>query len=48
LGYTVALNQLDGVYYVDPRPEMMTNERLKAQIADFEQFLVHDLWDLAK
>jgi len=48
LGYTVALNQLDGVYYVDPRPEMITNDRLKAQIADFEQFLVHDLWDLAK
>jgi len=48
LGYTVALNQLDGVYYVDPRPEMTVNARLKAQIADFERFIVHDLWKLAK
>ena len=48
LGYTVALNQLDGVYYVDPRPEMTASARLKAQIADFERFVVHDLWNLAK
>ena len=32
LGYTVALNKLDGVYYVDPRPEMMGNKRLREQI----------------
>jgi hypothetical protein len=25
LGYTVALNRLDGVYYVDPRPDMLVN-----------------------
>lgn len=48
LGYTVALNRLDGVYYVDPRPEMMTNERLREQIHDFQQFLVCDLWTLAR
>jgi hypothetical protein len=48
LGYTVALNKLDGVYYVDPRPEMLTNERLREQIRDFQSFLVHDLWVLAK
>ncbi|MBI5387485.1 MAG: hypothetical protein HZA90_22730 [Verrucomicrobia bacterium] len=48
LGYTVALNRLDGVYYVDPRPEMMANERLREQIHDFQQFLVRDLWTLAK
>jgi len=47
LGYTVALNKLDGVYYVDPRPEMLTNERLREQIHDFQQFLVRDLWKLA-
>lgn len=47
LGYTVALNQLDGVYYVDPRPEMMVNERLREQIRDFQQFLVKDLWLLS-
>ena len=47
LGYTVALNRLDGVYYVDPRPEMHTNPRLREQISDFQRFLVRDLWTLA-
>ena len=47
LGYTVALNRLDGVYYVDPRPEMKANERLREQIHDFQQFLVKDLWSLS-
>ena len=46
LGYTVALNKLDGVYYVDPRPEMLVNERLRQQIHDLQQFLVRDLWML--
>lgn len=46
LGYTLALNRLDGVYYVDPRPEMTTNERLREQISDFSRFLTHDLWAL--
>jgi hypothetical protein len=40
----VALNKLDGVYYVDPRPEMTTNERLREQVHDFQKFLVEDLW----
>lgn len=48
LGYTVALNKLDGVYCVDPRPEMKTNERLREQIRDFQSFLVRDLWMLAR
>jgi hypothetical protein len=47
LGYSVALNPLDGVYYVDPRPEMFSNERLRTQIADFQTFLVRDLWRLS-
>ena len=47
LGYSVALNKLDGVYYVDPRPEMTTNERLREQIHDFQRFLVRDLWVLS-
>ncbi len=47
LGYTVALSRLDGVYYVDPRPEMVTNERLREQISDFQTFLVRDLWRLS-
>lgn len=48
LGYTVALNKLDGVYYVDPRPEMQTNELLREQIRSFQIFLVRDLWTLAR
>jgi len=48
LGYTVALNRLDGVYYVDPRPEMTTDEKLKEQIRDFQAFLVRDLWVLSR
>ncbi|HZU67489.1 MAG TPA: hypothetical protein VFA09_09430 [Ktedonobacteraceae bacterium] len=47
LGYTVALNKLDGVYYVDPRPEMLVNRRLREQIFDFQQFLVRDIWKLS-
>lgn len=43
LGYTIAMNKLDGVYYVDPRPEMIANEQLSEQIHDFQQFLVEDL-----
>jgi hypothetical protein len=48
LGYTVALNRLDGVYYVDPRPEMVTDERLREEIGDFQHFLTRDLWVLSE
>jgi hypothetical protein len=48
LGYTIALNRLDGVYYVDPRPEMITDDRLRDEISDFQHFLTHDLWTLSK
>jgi hypothetical protein len=48
LGYTVALNRLDGVYYVDPRPEMISNQRLREQIRDFQTFLIRDLWTFSK
>lgn len=47
LGYTVALNKLDGVYYVDPRPAMSEDKRLNEHIQDFQQFLVRDLWTLS-
>lgn len=47
LGYTVALNRLDGVYYVDPRPDMQSNERLREQIRDLTQLLTQDIWDLS-
>jgi hypothetical protein len=46
IGYTMALNRLDGVYYVDPRPEMITDERLRREISSFQYFLTHDLWSL--
>ncbi len=48
LGYTVALNRLDGVYYIDPRPEMLTDLGLREQIGDFQMFLLRDLWTLSK
>lgn len=48
LGYTVALNRLDGVYYIDPRPEMIEDERLREHIHGFQRFLVHDLWALTE
>ncbi|HLG62148.1 MAG TPA: hypothetical protein VKY19_09460 [Ktedonosporobacter sp.] len=48
LGYTVALNRLDGVYYVDPRPEMVVNQKLREQIFDFQTFLIIDLWEYSK
>lgn len=44
LGYTIALNRLNGVYYVDPRPEMVTDSRLNSEIQNFQQFLAHDIW----
>lgn len=47
LGYTVALTRLDGVYYVDPRPEMIAEERLREHIGDFQEFLVRDLWTIS-
>ncbi len=47
LGYTIALNKLDGVYYVDPRPVMTANPRLREQIHDFQHFLLRDLWTLS-
>jgi hypothetical protein len=48
LGYTVALNKLDGVYYVDPRPEMFSNQKLREQIHNFQEFLLSDIWELIK
>ena len=47
LGYTVALTNLDGVYYVDPRPDMLTNPRLTKHIHRIEQFLTRDMWALS-
>ncbi len=46
LGYTVALNRLDGVYYVDPRPVMQSG-KLAQEIKDFQTFIIRDIWRLA-
>jgi hypothetical protein len=46
LGYTVALNRLNGVYYVDPRPEMFSDPRLSNEIDNFQNFIAHDIWQL--
>jgi hypothetical protein len=46
VGYTYVLNRLDGVYYVDPRPNMVSNATLSKEISDFGTLLTHDLWDI--
>jgi hypothetical protein len=45
-GYTVKLNPLDGVYYCDIRPNMLTEEILRAHIRTFDHFLFDDIWEL--
>jgi len=45
-GYTVKLNPLDGVYYFDIRPNMLTGNILKDHIRTFDHFLFGDLWTL--
>ncbi len=46
LGYTVALNRLEGVYYIDP-PEHLIGRQFHEQIKEFQTFLVSDLWTLS-
>ena len=45
-GYTVKLNPLDGVYYCDIRPNMLTEEILRDHIRTFDHFIFEDLWEL--
>lgn len=45
-GYTIKLNPLDGVYYFDIRPNMLTEKILKDHIRTFDHFLFGDLWNL--
>lgn len=44
--FTVKLNPLDGVYYLDIRPNMLTEKILKDHIRTFDHFLFGDLWTL--
>ena len=46
--YTIALNPLDGVYYLDIRPNMITDDILKDHIKTFDHFLLKDVWILLK
>ena len=46
IGYTLALNRLDGVYYVDPRPVMAQDRSLAQEIGAFSRFIARDLWSL--
>lgn len=43
-GYTIKLNPLDGVYYCDIRPNMLTQNILKDHIKTFDNFLFTDIW----
>ncbi len=43
-GYTIKLNPLDGVYYCDIRPNMLTDEILKEHIKTFDCLLIDDIW----
>ncbi len=47
-GYTIKLNPLDGVYYFDIRPNMLTEHILKDHIRTFDHFLFKELWGLLK
>lgn len=45
-GYTVKLNPLDGVYYCDIRPNMVTEPILKDHIKTFDRLIFEDIWKL--
>lgn len=42
--YTLKLNPLDGVYYMDMRPVFSSDELLKSQIKRFHLLLTDDIW----
>jgi hypothetical protein len=43
-GYTIKLNSLDGVYYCDIRPNMLSEAILKDHIKTFDHFVFTDIW----
>ena len=47
-GYTVKLNPLDGVYYCDIRPNMITEQILKNYIKTFDNFVFTDVLEFLK
>lgn len=44
--YTIKLNALDGVYYCDIRPNMVSDEFLSRHIKTIDHFFYTDLWKL--
>jgi hypothetical protein len=44
--YTIRLNPLDGVYYCDIRPNMITDSLLSKHIQTIDHFFYNDLWRL--
>lgn len=44
--YTIKLNPLDGVYYCDIRPNMITEPLLSQHIQTIDYFFYNDLWQL--
>ena len=47
-GYTVKLNPLDGVYYCDIRPNMLTEPILKDHIRTLDHLFCTDIWEFLK
>lgn len=45
-GYTIKLNPLDGVYFLDIRPNMISDDLLRKNIRTFDHFLFGDIWEL--
>ncbi len=43
-GYSIKLNPLDGVYYCDIRPNMLTEDILKDHIRNLDHLLCEDIW----
>ncbi|BCL39421.1 hypothetical protein [Nostoc sp. MS1] len=44
--YTIRLNPLDGVYYCDIRPNMLTDSLLSQHIQTIDHFFYNDIWRL--
>ena len=42
--YTMALDPLDGAFYVDPRQQMLDDDTLSKHIFSFDKFIVEDMW----
>jgi len=44
VGYSIALNPLDGVYYCDLRPNMKVDPFLRKHISPLDRLLCNDIW----